>query len=376
MDGEMDRDQRYMRRAIELAGRGWGQVAPNPLVGAVVVSDGVVVGEGFHARFGEEHAETVALREAGARAAGSTLYVNLEPCAHEGKTAACAAAIGEAGVREVVVACRDPNPLAAGGLERLSAAGVRVRLGTAAAEARRLNAPFLWSMTQELPYVALKLAISIDGRIAARPGVRTAITGEAAAQEVHRLRAGHAAILVGRGTVASDDPRLTVRGTVAPRVPPVRVVLDTEFRLSPSSRLARTVAEAPVWVIGSGEADPQRRRTLEGAGVRTFQVEESDGGISPSAALKALRAAGVGTVLAEGGARVASALLGQGLVQRLYLLIAPIFLGDEGVPAFIGVPPSASDGWVVSACRRLGRDSLIVFESRDALERLAARNGA
>jgi diaminohydroxyphosphoribosylaminopyrimidine deaminase/5-amino-6-(5-phosphoribosylamino)uracil reductase len=335
----MGRDERYMRRAIELAERGWGQVAPNPLVGAVVVSDGQVVGEGFHARFGEEHAETVALREAGARAAGSTLYVNLEPCAHAGKTSACALAIGEAGVREVVVACRDPNPAAAGGLERLTAAGVRVRLGMEAAEACRLNAAFFWRMTQELPYVALKLAISIDGRIAAGPGLRTALTGEVAAEEVHRLRAGYDAILVGRGTVAADDPWLTARGAMAPRVPPVRVVLDTGFRLSPSSRLATTIDEAPVWVVGSSEADPERRRMVESAGART------------------------------------SALLGQGLVHRLHLLIAPRFLGDEGVPAFAGVPSSAGGDWVVSSRRRLGPDSMIVFESQEALERLMGKNG-
>jgi diaminohydroxyphosphoribosylaminopyrimidine deaminase/5-amino-6-(5-phosphoribosylamino)uracil reductase len=371
----MGLDERYMRRAIELAERGWGQVAPNPLVGAVVVADGEIVGEGFHARFGEEHAETVALREAGARAAGSTLYVNLEPCAHTGKTSACALAIGDAGVREVVVACRDPNPEAAGGLERLTAAGVKVHLGTAASEARRLNAPFFWRMTQELPYVALKLATSIDARIAAEPGARTALTGEAAAEEVHRIRAGYDAILVGRGTVAADDPWLTARGALAPRIPPVRIVLDTGFRLSPSSRLVATIDEAPVWVVGSNEADPERCRMLESAGVRTLRVEESGGRVALPAALKALAREGVGTVLVEGGARVASELLGRGLVHRLHVLIAPRFLGDDGVAAFAGVPPSSEGDWIVSSRRRLGPDSMIVFDSRAALERLAGRNG-
>jgi diaminohydroxyphosphoribosylaminopyrimidine deaminase/5-amino-6-(5-phosphoribosylamino)uracil reductase len=367
--------ERYMRRAIELAERGWGQVSPNPLVGAVVVSDGQVVGEGFHARFGEEHAETVALRQAGTRATGSTMYVNLEPCAHTGNTAPCALAIGEAGVREVVVACRDPNPAAAGGLERLSSAGVKVRLGTGAAEACRLNAPFFWRMTQEFPYVALKLAISIDGRVAAGPGLRTALTGEVAAEEVHRLRAGYDAILVGRGTVAADDPWLTARGAMAPRVPPVRVVLDTGFRFPPTSRLAATIDEVPVWVVGSSQADPERRRMVESAGARALQVEEVGGRVALPAALKALTREGVGSVLVEGGASVASALLGQGLVHRIHLLVAPRFLGDEGVPAFAGVPPSDAGDWVVSSCRRLGPDSMIVFESREALERLAGRNG-
>ena len=372
-------DERFMRRAIELAERGWGQVAPNPLVGAVVVADSGVVGEGFHARHGEEHAEVAALRAAGSRAAGATLYVNLEPCAHEGKTPPCDRMIREAGVREVIVACRDTNGKASGGLEGLEASGVAVRLGMAAEAARRLNAPFFWRVTQELPYVALKLAMSLDGKIAAAGGVRSAVTGESAWREVHRLRAGFDAVLIGRGTAVVDDPMLTARGAPAPRVPPVRVVLDSELRLSTSSRLVRSVDEAPVWAVGADGADPVRRARLEDAGVKVLVVRsadpaperaESGGRIDLPSALRALNGAGVGTILVEGGARVASALLGEDLVQRLYLLVAPSFLGDEGVPAFVGVPPSQEDAWEASDRRGLGRDTLIVLENRAALARL------
>lgn len=375
-----DADERFMRRAIELAERGWGQVAPNPLVGAVVVSDSGVVGEGFHERHGDEHAEVAALRAAGPRAVGSTLYVNLEPCAHDGKTPPCDRVILEAGVREVIIACRDPNPEASGGLDRLEASGVAVRLGVAAEAARRLNAPFFWRVTQELPYVALKLAMSLDGRIAAAVGVRSAVTGESAWREVHRLRAGFDAVLIGRGTAVVDDPMLTARGAPAPRVPPVRVVLDSELRLSTSSRLVRSIDEAPVWAVGADGADPGRQARLEDAGVKVLEVlaadpapERAESGrkIDLPSALRALKGAGVGTILVEGGVRVASALLREGLVRRLYLLVAPSFLGDEGVPAFVGVPPSEEDAWEVSDRRGLGRDTLIVLENRDALARLA-----
>jgi diaminohydroxyphosphoribosylaminopyrimidine deaminase/5-amino-6-(5-phosphoribosylamino)uracil reductase len=367
----MDADDRFMQRALRLAERGWGQVAPNPLVGAVIVSGDGVVGEAYHARYGEEHAEVLALRQAGPRAAGATLYVNLEPCVHVGKTAACAEAIRAAGIREVVVACRDPNPVAAGGLEELTAAGVSVHVGTGAEEARRLNAPFFWRFTQNLPYVALKLATSLDGRIAARPGIRTPITGEEAAEEVHRLRAGYDAILVGRGTVEADDPLLTARGSVSPRVPPVRVVLDAGLKLSPSSRLVSTIAEAPVWVVGVRAADAKRRRQLEGAGVRVLEAEPADGTVDIRSALQVLREAGIGTLVAEGGSRVASSLLRARLVHRLYLLVAPVLLGDEGLAAFGGLPESAPGEWETASRRGLGRDTLLVFENRHALARLA-----
>lgn len=368
----IDVDELYMHRALDLAERGWGNVAPNPLVGAVVVAGGAVVGEGHHARFGEDHAEVVALREAGSRAAGATLYVNLEPCVHRGKTPPCEEAIRRAGVREVVIACRDPNPMAAGGVERLESAGVRVRVGPAAEDALRLNAPFLWRVTQDLPFVALKLAVSLDGRIAEAPGVRTAVTGERARAEVHRLRAGFDAVLVGSGTVTTDDPQLTVREVPPPRVPPVRIVVDSGLLLSPESRLAASVDEGPVWVVGVDAADRRRAEVLESAGLRVLRVASHRGQVDLAAGLSALKQAGVGTVLVEGGARLASSLIRAGLVHRLYLLIAPVFFGERGLPAFAGLPRSAPEEWKISERRNLGADTLIVLENRQALARLAA----
>lgn len=365
-----------MRRAIELGELGWGHVAPNPMVGCVVVADGAIVGEGYHARFGGEHAEVAALRAAGARAAGSTLYVNLEPCAHRGKTPPCDEAIRRAGVREVVIACRDPNAVAAGGLERLESSGVRVRLGTSEVEARRLNAPFLWSVTQDLPFVAVKLAVSLDGRIAAAPGVRTAVTGAEAREAVHRLRAGFDAVLVGRGTVVADDPMLTVRNGRPPRVAPIRVVTDTRLALPSGNALVRSVDDAPVWVLAAHAVDTARREALEAAGVRVFEVAGSEKGIDLKEGLGVLKACGVGAVLVEGGAELASSLLREGLVHRLYLFIAPIFLGERGVPAFADAGPSSLEDWEVADRQAVGRDTLIVLENQRAMATLGASGAA
>src|SRR4051812_28976138 len=210
---QREEDRVYMRRALDLARRGWGQTAPNPMVGAVVVRDGEVVGEGYHARFGEEHAEVAALREAGDRARGATLFVTLEPCAHHGKTPPCADAVIAAGVKRVLMAIADPNPQAAGGAERLRAAGVDVDVGMEASEARELNAAFLHAFTSNRPWLILKLATSLDGAIA--DGARqhgTAgrwLTGEEARRDVHHMRAGVDAVAVGVGTVIADDPMLT-----------------------------------------------------------------------------------------------------------------------------------------------------------------------
>ncbi len=265
-----DRDgSAFMRRALELARRGWGQTAPNPMVGAVVVRDGAIVGEGHHARYGEAHAEVAALAAAGDRARGATLYVTLEPCAHHGKTPPCAEAIVAAGVSRVVIAAADPNPRAAGGAARLRAAGLDVVVGDGAADARELNAPHFHRFSHpERPFVTLKLAVSIDGAIAAADrGTTTRLTGPESRREVHRLRAGHDGIAVGVGTVLADDPQLTVRHWDAPRVPLTRVVFDSTLRTPLDSGLVRTAREAPV-VLVARAPDPARARALRGGGGR------------------------------------------------------------------------------------------------------------
>src|SRR5215208_4872624 len=243
------RDSAYMRRALSLARKGWGQTAPNPMVGAVVVRDGAVVGEGFHRRFGGPHAEVEALRAAADRARGATVYVSLEPCNHHGKTPPCTEALLAAGVARVVCATRDPNPPAGGGVERLRAAGVEVAVGVEESAARELNAPFLHAFVSDRPWVTLKVAVSLDGALADAARSRGWLTNERSRREVHRLRAGHDAVGVGVGTAAADDPALTVRGVRPPRVPPRRVVFDRLARLPVHGQLARTARAVPVTVV-------------------------------------------------------------------------------------------------------------------------------
>ncbi len=379
-------DRRLMARAVALARRGWGAVSPNPLVGAVVARDGRVTGEGWHRAFGTEHAEVVALRAAGPAARGATIYLTLEPCAHAGKTPPCVEAVLASGVRRVVVATRDPNPRAGGGIERLRAAGVEVALGVGAAAACRANAAFLWRHARGLPFGALKLALSLDARIAERPGVRSAVSGPRAWREVHRLRAGHDAVLVGRRTASVDDPRLTARGEPAPRRPPIRVVLDPGLRLSPEAALVRTVDEAPTWVLASPDAPATTRRALEARGVRVLPVEAAGPhALDPEAAWAALGGEGVQSVLVEGGGRVAASLLAAGLLQRLHLIYAPRLYGPEGVPAFPGLGPPGGEGhppgggWRPVSRRALGRDTLLVLEHarlRELARALGGRVGA
>lgn len=371
MDASVGEDRRWMRRAAELARRGWGRVAPNPMVGAVVVRDGEPAGEGWHAEFGGPHAEVAALRAAGERARGSTLYVTLEPCAHTGKTPPCTRAILEAGVGRVVVGCRDPDPEAGGGAEELREAGVEVEVGVEGRTCARLDAPFFWTRTREIPFVALKLALSLDGALAERPGVRTRITGEEAGRRAHRLRAGFDAILVGRGTVEVDDPLLTVRGPIEPRRPPIRVVLDAELSTSPGARLVAGAAEAPTWLVCAPGAPADRRERLEAAGARVLEAPASEDGVDLRRTLKRLAAEGVGTVLAEGGARVAGSLLRRGLVQRLHLLYAPVLFGEDAPGGFGGFR-SGRGHWRVVEREALGEDTLLTLESAELERRIDA----
>lgn len=359
-DSAFKRDSAFMRRALVLARRGWGQTAPNPLVGAVVVRDGAIVGEGYHARYGEAHAEVAALRAAGDRARGATVYVTLEPCNHIGKTPPCADALIAAGVARVVAATRDPNLVAAGGLEKLAAAGIATTVGIEEQAARELDAPFFFAMTSDRPWVTLKLATSIDGAIADAAGRSRWITGDRARREVHRLRAGHDAIAIGIGTALADDPSLTVRGASLPRVPPRRVVFDRGARLPLSSTLVRTAANAPVTVIAH-DAPAARVAALEQAGITVMDA------LSLRDALVALRGAGVRSMLVEGGARIAGALLNHALVDRLVIFRAPLVLGRGSLNAFAHVAGGDLDvatRFQVLRSVRAGDDVMTVYAAR------------
>lgn len=358
-------DAALLRRAIGLAERGWGRVHPNPLVGAVVVREGQVVGEGFHGEYGGPHAEVVALAAAGEQARGATLYVTLEPCAHHAKTPACTDAVRTAGIERVVYGAEDPHPEAAGGGARLRSSGIEVVGGVERDAVRAQNAAFFHAVERGTVYVALKYGLSLDARLATAPGRRTRVTGTAAHAEVHRLRAGFDAILVGSGSVRADDPLLTVRGAVVPRRPPVRIVVDTGASLPLESRLVRTAAAAPVWVICAEDAPARRRRVLEEAGVVVLAVSRAPGGVSVEGALERLRAAGVQSLLCEGGGHVGAALLAEDVVERLYLFIAPRLFGEGGVSAFPGdLPESAGHDWrLLSVCAVEG-DALLVLDRR------------
>jgi diaminohydroxyphosphoribosylaminopyrimidine deaminase/5-amino-6-(5-phosphoribosylamino)uracil reductase len=350
-----------MRRALDLAARGWGRVHPNPMVGAVVVRDGAVVGEGWHAEYGGPHAEVVALERAGADAAGADLYVSLEPCAHHGRTPPCTDAILAAGIRRVFYAAADPHRTAAGGAERLRQHAIEAVAGPLTGEARVLNAPFFHVHERGRPWLALKLALSLDGAIARAPGERTDISGPRARAEAQRLRAGFDAILVGSGTARVDDPQLTARGAVEPRVSPTRIVLDSEASLSPASVLARTAGDVPTWVVAAHCRDEQRVEALRAAGVQVHIVPADEHGVSLDGLLRMLHTRAIHTVLCEGGARLATRLIAEDRVDRTYLFLSPVFLGPGSVPAFTLDAP-AEPGWQLRETRALGNDALVVWD--------------
>lgn len=305
-------DEAAMRRALDLAAHGRATVSPNPMVGCVVVADGQIVGEGFHERAGGPHAEVVALAAAGKRARGATAYVTLEPCDHTGRTGPCTTALLEAGVARVVMATADPNPVAAGGASTLRAAGVTVDVGLLGAEARRQNRVFLTTVATGRPFVLAKAAVSLDGRIAAADGTSKWLTGPAARERVHRLRAEVDAVVVGSGTVLADDPELTCRLDGYDGEQPLRVVLDRRGRVS---------SDARVMTAGTGQ---------NGRGAVILSEPDLD------AVLKTLWINDVRSVLVEGGAAVLHAFLAQGLVDELELHVAPVLLGDAGRPLLVG----------------------------------------
>ncbi|MFL5403270.1 MAG: bifunctional diaminohydroxyphosphoribosylaminopyrimidine deaminase/5-amino-6-(5-phosphoribosylamino)uracil reductase RibD [Gemmatimonadales bacterium] len=349
-----------MARALDLAWRGWGRVQPNPLVGAVILQGGEPVGEGYHPEYGDRHAEAVALAGAGDRARGATLVVTLEPCSHQGKQPPCTEAIIQSGIRRVVAALRDPNPIAAGGSERLREAGIEVELGSQADSAAAQNASFLHSLRRTgRPFVALKLATTLNGKIADGFGRSRWISGEPARDYVQWLRAGFDAIAVGGRTARFDDPSLTVRGPVQPRVPPKRVVFDRAADLGPQLTLVRTASEMPTFAVVAPDADGARIKRLETAGVTILRAG------SLRDAMGTLSELGVTSLLIEGGGQLAGALLAGGLVDRYYWLQAPTWLGDDAIPAVAGLPArelEKAERWRVVERRALGEDTLLVLD--------------
>jgi diaminohydroxyphosphoribosylaminopyrimidine deaminase/5-amino-6-(5-phosphoribosylamino)uracil reductase len=326
-------EQQYMKQALGLAQTAAGQTSPNPLVGSVIVKDGRIVGMGAHLKAGEAHAEVHALRMAGSAAQGADLYVTLEPCSHHGRTGPCADAIIRAGVRRVVIAVLDPNPLVSGnGVRKLESAGIIVEIGVCEAEALELNRMFFTFIKKNRPFVTLKHAITLDGKIATRGGRSEKITGEAVQQDVHKLRFLHDAILVGAQTVALDNPRLTNRFDDSKKQP-IRVVLDHDLRIPQESHIIQ-VPDAPTWIITGSAVDIANRAAQFPEHVRVLQVEGPRVEIDP--ALKLLAQHNVLSVLVEGGQKINTAFLKSGQVDEITTYIAPIILGDAGTVSVFG----------------------------------------
>ena len=328
-------DEGWMRRALELAERGRGGVEPNPLVGAVVVRGGEAVGEGWHQRYGQAHAEVNALAAAGGDARGATLYVTLEPCCHHGKTPPCTDAILRAGVTRVVAAMSDPFPEVAGkGADQLRKAGVAVEFGVGEAAARRLNAPYLTLLATGLPYVHAKWAMTLDGKIATRTGDSQWISKEASRRRAHALRGRMDAVVVGIGTALADDPQLTARPP-GPRTA-VRIILDSKCRLPPGSVLARTAHEVPTLVAATAEARAERAAALRQLGCEVLTPPPAGGRTDVKALLAELGRRRMTNVLVEGGAGALGAVLDAGLIDEVHVFVAPVLAGGAEARTAIG----------------------------------------
>ncbi len=357
-----------MARALALAARGRGGTSPNPMVGALIVRDGVVLAEGWHHRAGKAHAEIEALaaaRSAGADVRGATMYVTLEPCCHQGRTGPCTKAVIAAGITRVVIAALDPNPVVAGrGVAELRAAGVEVATGVEAAAAHALNRVFEKWIVSRRPWLTLKLAQSIDGRIARRPGETTAVTGPEVARRVHELRAAHDAVMVGRVTAAVDAPRLTVRGEMAnpEYLPPWRVVVDSQLATPIDAPIFSDAAPGAI-VATAINSDDDRVQRLVARGVRVHSVPDPTGRVDLVTFLERLGTAmpePVTSILCEGGGVLAASLLSADLVDELVVFVAPKVFGRGGVPAF-GDLAVETPGLKLDAVERLGDDVALTY---------------
>ena len=366
-------DGRHMAAALALSARHLGRTWPNPSVGCVLVQEGRVVGRAVTAVGGRPHAEALALERAGAAAAGAVAYVTLEPCAHDGdlrhrRGPSCAQALAAAGVARVVAPFADPDPrTASAGFRRLREAGVEVAVGCMAEEAERLHAGFLSRLARGRPLVTLKVAASLDGRVATAKGASRWITGEASRRQGHALRAGHDAVMVGSGTVLADDPALTCRLEGLAAASPVRVVADGRLRLPEDAKLVRTAAQVESWVLTGRDAPGERRRRLRSRGVAVLEVARGRcGRLCPEAMLRALGERGITRLLVEGGPALATALLRASLVDRMAWFTAPRAMGGDGIAALAALGVDSLDAlapWRVVERLACGEDGVAMLEA-------------
>lgn len=324
-----------MKMALRLARRGRGRTSPNPMVGAVVVRKGEVVGQGFHLQTGQPHAERIALSEAGEKAKGATLYVNLEPCNHFGRTAPCTEIILESGVKKVVFGMTDPNPkVRGGGADLLRSRGIEVVAGVLDQECRRLNEGFIKWITTGLPFVILKAAVSLDGRIATRTGDSKWISSESSRRLVHRMRTVADGVLVGIGTVKEDDPSLTVRLARGKIKDPIRIIIDPLLRISEKAR----ILEGPVktWVVTGVQVSQAKKRRLEAKGVEVLPISVRKGRMAIQELLALLGQKGITSLFVEGGSEIYASFLNQKQVDKLFLFIAPCLIGGQKAKGMVG----------------------------------------
>jgi diaminohydroxyphosphoribosylaminopyrimidine deaminase/5-amino-6-(5-phosphoribosylamino)uracil reductase len=357
-------DERFMALALVLGRRGLGATWPNPAVGAVIVKDGVILARGWTQKGGRPHAEIEALRRAKKTAQGATMYVTLEPCAHQGQTPPCADAIIKAGIARVVSALEDPNPKIAGeGHRRLAARGIQVDIGVGAEEAVRAHAGHIARVRNGRPHVMLKLAVSADGKAGLAGRKPAAITGEAARERVFQMRAMNDAILVGIGTVLSDNPQLTCRLPGMLSRSPVRLVLDAKLRVPLSTSVVATVRETPTWVFASTRASAVAEDILQQKGCKVFRVAEQNGKLNLGEVLKALAGEGITRLMVEGGPTVAASFVGADLVDEAVLLRGEKSIGETGIDPLEGMALSAlTHGLRSRGSERLGPDTLETYE--------------
>jgi diaminohydroxyphosphoribosylaminopyrimidine deaminase/5-amino-6-(5-phosphoribosylamino)uracil reductase len=337
----MTQDEKYMRRALDLAAKGAGHVSPNPMVGAVVVNNDQVVGQGYHQRVGGAHAEVNALNEAGEKARGATLYVTLEPCNHFGRTPPCTEKIMASGIRRVVTAMTDPDPtVTGGGNDYLRGRGIRVDEGLCEEEAGRLIESFVKYKTTGEPFVVLKMAATLDGYIATRTGDARWVTGETARARVHEMRHALDAVMVGIGTVEADDPRLTTRLENGRGKDPVRIILDTWLKLRATAQVLNRTSPTATYLVCAPDADAGRKQRLADAGARILEIPLMEGRIDLKALMTRLGTMQITSIMIEGGARLAAGALNQDVVDKLTLFYAPkLLVADRGIPMFRGEGP-------------------------------------
>jgi diaminohydroxyphosphoribosylaminopyrimidine deaminase/5-amino-6-(5-phosphoribosylamino)uracil reductase len=365
----MAEDEKWMKLALHLAEKGRGRTSPNPMVGAVLVKNNKVVGEGYHSKAGEAHAEIIALRQAGEQAQGTTLYLNLEPCSHFGKTPPCAPQVIESGVKKVRIGMVDPNPKVRGkGLERLRKAGLDVKVGILEKECQKLNEAFCKFIVEKKPFVILKVAATLDGKIADRGGHSKWISGEASRRFVHRLRDQVDGIVVGIGTLLRDDPLLTAR--IKDGRDPYRIILDSRLRISEESRVVKTSQSKTI--IATTELAPKdKMKELEEKGVRILVIDSKQGKVNLKSFLSLLGEMEMMSLLVEGGQQINGSFLDEGLIDKLFLFLSPKLIGDNQALGIFGGKGVADLKDVFSlnelSVRKVGEDILIVSYIRPPL---------